>query len=159
LLNDATVTHYHDPVDCARKHIRIVSDQEKGELQFRAQARQQVKNLELSHSIESCGWLVGDQQGRPSSDRLRNRHPLLLAATQLMRIRRCNVHLFRKSDLCKKKSCFFLCAFAAKWSVSANHFRDLFSDAKNRIERRSRFLVNHRNGRTPNFLEFALFQR
>src|SRR5579859_2992058 len=89
LGNLARIQHQH-PVSETREQHRIVRDEDKRDSELVAQGLEQRQDFSLRCRIERSRRFIGNDQHWLASDRLRNQRSLLLAAAQLMRIRRKN---------------------------------------------------------------------
>jgi hypothetical protein len=109
------------------------------------QAGDQLHDLLLDRDVERGGRLVGDQQLRFAGDRHRDHHALLLAAGHLARI---GVDLggrIGNADLVEQFQRAAPRPRRAHVHVQPQHLADLGADGEHRIERRHRFLENHRD--------------
>ena len=64
--------------------LEVVGDDHHGQSLTLVQVSEQADELARRLGVEGAGWLVGEQQGRAVDQRPSDRHPLLLAARQLV---------------------------------------------------------------------------
>ena len=60
-FDDASCAHHRDTIGDLRYDTEIVGDEQQTELQFAAQAVQQIQNLFLHGDVERGGGLIGNQ--------------------------------------------------------------------------------------------------
>jgi len=64
---------------------QVVSCDQRRQLMFAVQSRDQLKNQFAGATVEIAGWLIGQQYLRLGDERPCQRQPLLLAAGKLSR--------------------------------------------------------------------------
>jgi len=73
-FDDAAGVHHSDALGHLRDDAEIVGDEEKTELQFAAEAVEQIQDLLLHRDVERrCGF-IRDQESRPGCQRRHGNH-------------------------------------------------------------------------------------
>src|SRR5580658_3079275 len=85
-FSDATGVEDEGAIREAGEQSGNVSDQDDREVELLAEGVKELENVLLRRGIERCSRLIGNQQGRPAGDGLRNEDALTLPAAQLVRI-------------------------------------------------------------------------
>ena len=115
-----------------------------------AQGANSLQHVGLRGDVKTRGRLVEHDHGRPAGERHGERHPLLLAAGELMRVALQEGRLCRQLDFLEhlEHALAALSAVEARL-VDGEHLFELQADAKSRIERGGGVLRNVRHGMTP----------
>src|ERR1700722_6922294 len=87
LLYNFALLHHDEPVGEVGLNFGGVADQEDGNAGFAFEPLQQNQKFVLTTRVERGSGLIGDNQGRPASERLREHHALALSSAELVRIR------------------------------------------------------------------------
>ena len=86
LLGDHTSIHYVNTIGNLRNHSEIMGNVEEGHVPFSLQFSKQVEDLGLDRHIQSCRWLVGNDEVGIARKGHRNHDTLSLTAAELMGI-------------------------------------------------------------------------
>ena len=126
------------------EHRQVVADHDQAEAELAHQVGQQVEHLRLDHHVERGRRLVGDDQLRPAGQRHRDHDALLLAAGELVRVRRAPAA--RGRPTCSSSSPTRLAAGGSADArvVQQDRLGDLLADALHRVERVHRALEDDR---------------
>ncbi len=79
---DTPVGDVHDPVHHPQQRVHVMRGKQHGDLVLAGQPAEQGHDLLLALQVEVRQRLVEQQQPRPADQRVRDQHPLLLAAGQ-----------------------------------------------------------------------------
>jgi len=85
-FGDATGVQDQQAICEACEQSGIVGDQDYGEAKGLPKGFEELQDFLLRCGIERRGRFIGNEEGRPTGDRLRDQHPLALAAAQLVGI-------------------------------------------------------------------------
>ncbi len=96
-LDQSAEIHDRDPVSQRTDHREIVRDEEQGQTAIPLKLNQEIEDLTAHRDVEGRDRLVGDQESGIRSQGARDRHPLALAAREL--VRKPLRDLRRESDL------------------------------------------------------------
>ena len=144
-FDDAAGIHHDDVVRDFRDHRQIMADELDRHADAVLQIQHQIENLRLDGDIERGGGFIGDQQRRFTRQGHRDHGALAHAAGELVRIgdralfRRVDADGFELAD----GEVFRL--RPANAFVQHQHLGDLPADLHHRVQRRHRFLEDHRH--------------
>src|SRR5215213_5677268 len=85
VLLDAAVLEDDDAVGVGRD-VRLVRDEDERDASLAVEALEDVHHLDRGARVERARRLVGEDELRVVDERARNRHALLLAARELVRV-------------------------------------------------------------------------
>ena len=140
LLADDAVAHDDDVVGDLADHAEVVADEEHAHPVPLLEAGEQLEDLALDRDVERGRRLVGDQQLGLAGERHRDHDALLLAAGELVRVRRQAPLRLGHADLGEQR-------FGARDRLAPAHAEvldqrlgDLLADREHRVERAHRVL-------------------
>ena len=85
-LDHSAQVHHRDPVAQRPRQAEVVGDEQQRQLALLLKIQQNPQDLRLHRHVEHRDRLVADQAVRLEHQRRRDRHPLALAARELMRV-------------------------------------------------------------------------
>src|SRR5690554_1278077 len=145
LLHDLPAVHHDHAVAHLRNDAEVVRDQEHRHAETVTEPRNQLQDLGLDRHVERGGRLVGDQEVRLAGERDGDHHALALAARELMRV---DIHaLLRRGDADQPQHPDRLLARFLPGNIAMQTHRlgDLLAHRVHGVERRHRFLKDHRD--------------
>ena len=134
---------------------QIVADEQDGGIELEPQLLDEVQHLGLDRHIESGRRLVEDEQRRIARQRHGDRHPLLHAARQLMRVALHHPSRIGNAHPVEHLGAAGQC-FLPRHAAKREDLGNLASDADRRVERPAGILVNHGDRRLPQRPELRL---
>ena len=79
-FGDAAGVEDKDAIREAGEESGIVSDENHGEAELLLESPKELEDFLLGGGVEGRGWFIGNHQGRPACDGLRDEDPLALAS-------------------------------------------------------------------------------
>lgn len=156
LFHAAPLAHDRHVIRQAAHDIQVMGDEQQSHAHFLLQLLQQLQDLRLNGHVEGGGGFVGDQQLGPGQHRHGDHHPLAFAAGELVRI------IFQPgfgtadADPIQTLNNLTARRVAPHAAVQHQHFRQLFFDVVQRIERHHGFLKYHRYLVAAHFAQLRL---
>ena len=146
LFDDAALLHDRDAVRDVGDDAEIMRDEQHRHAAPLLNIADQPKDLRLRRDVERRGRFVRDQDRRFERQCHRDHGALTLAARQLMRIAADDPLEIAQADFLRRGRASGRAARpASRWSMRLERFHDLVADPDHRIERRHRFLKDHRD--------------
>jgi hypothetical protein len=142
-FHDLALVHHRDAVGHAGDDGEVVGDEEKAHLLLGHEVLEQVEDLRLRGDVERGGGLIGDQEPRVQRDGRGDADALPLAAGQLMRDRRRGRYGTGRRGRGGRGR--WRAPAAVGLAVDGERFGHLVADGLHRVERRHRFLEDHRD--------------
>ncbi len=136
--------------------IQVVTDQQQRHVQALLQLFEQQKNLALHGDVQRGGRLIGDQQFRLAGQCHGNHHSLTLPAGQLVRIGLEALLRLLNADQLQQLDDALLRFTATDATMQQQGLTDLSGHAVQRVQRRHRFLKDHRDAIAAQLAQGAL---
>ena len=148
-FDDAARVHDQHAVGQRCHDREIVAHVQRGHAIVAAQSADGLQHVGLGGDVKTGGRLVEHDHRRPAGERHGERHPLLLAAGELMRVALQERRLCRQLDFLEhlEHALAALSVVQARL-VDGEHLLELQADAKGRIERGGWILRDVRHGVT-----------
>ena len=140
-LDDPPEVHDRHPVSEPRDHRELVGDEDHRQAEVAADLLEQRQELRLDRDVERADRLVGDQQPGVDRQRAGDRHPLALAARELVRV--ALDAPAAQPDALEQVGREALLIALLDQPVHQGRFGDGGADSQPRVERGVRVLVDH----------------
>ncbi|WP_241021914.1 hypothetical protein [Burkholderia sp. Ac-20353] len=145
LLDLLAAIHHEHAVGHLGNHAHVVRDEDHAHVHLVLQAADQLQDLRLDRHVERGGRFVGDQQCGPARQRHRDHHALPHPARQLVRIAREHAARLRNPHEIEQPQRLGARVGRGLRLVQRDRLADLVADREHRVERRHRFLEDHRD--------------
>ena len=106
-FGDTASIEDEDAICKTSEQSRIMGYQDHREAELLLEAPEELQDFLLRRGVEGCGRFIGNDEGRPTGDRLCDDNPLTLASAQFMRIGVGNTFGIDGENRCEKLTGFF----------------------------------------------------
>ena len=158
-LDDLPVAHHEHVIGGARYEREVVGDEQQGGVRCLHLRFEYPEYLRLDRDVECGRGLVSDHEVGSAGDRHGDHHSLALPSRQLMGVGACpalglgDAHAFEELDGA------FQCLAAVEAPMADERLCDLVPHSHDGVERRHRFLEDHRDVVAPDAAQRPLGER
>ena len=124
-FGDAAGVENEDTIREASEQNGIVGDQDHCEAELLLEGPEELQDFLLRRGVEGCGRFIGNDEGRPTGDRLGDENPLTLASAQFVRIGVGNTFGIDGENRCEKLASSFVQSASAQRFVGGQDVADL----------------------------------
>ena len=137
----------------------VVRNQHQRETERALKLAEEREDFRLRDGVERSCRLIGDENGWPANNGLRDQHALALASAQFVRVTAGNTCKLPAENGAQSCVRFFAQYACSTVQMRAQHFSHLIAHSHRGMKRQSRLLKDQSNSRAPNASQRVIFSR